>query len=142
MAATISIELRERLLRSYFSRDIPPPDDILYVALTGAIGLANATGDSLDEPSAAAYARASVLLDADNWALTGFGEIQNTQDIVFPDPNTGEDWGYIGGWALVDAADSGVTLAVGSLILPTTFTSDMPSLAIQPGGITIGLYDQ
>jgi hypothetical protein len=141
MAATISIELRERLLRSYFRRDITLEDDTLYIALTGTTGLANMAGLNLDEPLAGAYARASVPLDGDNWGLTGFGEIQNLQDIVFPDPAPNEDWGYLGGWALLDQPDSGITLAVGSLVTPVDFTADLPAAALHPGAITIALLD-
>jgi hypothetical protein len=141
MAATISLELRERFLRCYFMPDTFMRDEQLFVAVTGKVPLANQSGLTIDEPAAGAYGRAAISLNSEWWALSGFGEVSTIADIDFPAPEDGEDWGYLQGWALLDAPDSGLTLAVGSLIQPMTFTADQPPLSIGPGGIVLGLFD-
>lgn len=141
MSATVSVALRDLLLQAYFNPDGFTGTGQLYAAVTGSVGLANASGDMLDEPGAAAYARAIAPLDSLTWALTGFGEAYNLVDLDFPPPNTGEDWGLLTGWALLDAPDSGMTLAVGALIRPIYYTADLPQLSLGPGAITVALHD-
>jgi hypothetical protein len=141
MAATISLEFRQLLLQMFFQRDIAVSTDTLFVALTHTVPLANQSGFTLDEPEAGAYNRAAVELNSDNWALSGFGEVMNSADVDFPGFEPGEDWGYLMGWALLDSPSSGMTYAVGSLIQPTLATSDMPPVAMQPGGIVLALFD-
>ena len=141
MAGTISNTLRNKLLQAYFQPDVYTADETLFVALTGSVGTANAPGDTLDEPAVSVYARTAVDLTSDWWNLSGGGEMFNIADIDFPAPIPGEDWGYLAGWALLDAPDGGMTYAVGSLIVPILFTSDQPQLSLGPGGITVGLYD-
>lgn len=141
MASAISIPFREMLLRAFFSPDTFTAPTQLYVALTNDVGLINQSGDTLDEPTAGAYNRAVIPLDSTNWTLSGFGEVYNSNDVDYPPPTPGEDWGYIGGWALLDSPDSGITLAVGSLVVPTFYTSDQLFMSFAGGAITIGLTD-
>ena len=141
MSATISQVFRNKLLQAYFQKDVFAYDERLYVALTGQVGQANADGSSLDEPEVSAYQRAAVPLTSDYWSLTGFGDMFNNSDVAFVGPDPGEDWGQLSGWALLDAPDGGMVQAVGSLVLPTFYTSDMPPIALPPAGITIRLTD-
>lgn len=141
MTATISIQLRTKLLRAYFTPDSFTGDDQLFVAVCSEVPMANSSGYNLSEPLAGAYDRCSVPLTSDFWLLGENGQLSNLVDLDFPPPDEGEDWGYLGGWALLDAPTGGMCQAVGALISPTLFTSDMPFLSIQPGGIVIGLYD-
>lgn len=141
MASTISLAFRNRLLQAYFTPDAFVGDESLFVAVTRTVGLANDSGLNLTEPDASAYARSQVDLSSDWWALSGAGEMYNVADVDYGPPNVGEDWGYLTGWALLDAPDSGVVLAVGSLVQPLVFTSDLPYLSIRPQGISVGLYD-
>lgn len=141
MAGTISLAFRNRLLQAYFTPDAFVGDESLFVAVTRTVALANDSGLNLTEPDAAAYARPQIDLTSNWWALSGAGEMYNTTDIDFAPPDAGDDWGYLSGWALLDAPDSGVVLAVGSLIQPLVFTSDLPYLSISPQGVTVGLYD-
>lgn len=138
----VSLALRNKLLQAYFTPDTYVADSTLYVAVTNAVGEVNAPGANLNEPAASAYARCAVPLSSDYWDLSGYGELFNIVDIDFPPPVAGEDWGYLGGWAVVDAPDGGMTQAVGALVLPMQFTSDLPLLSLPPHAITIGLYDQ
>lgn len=141
MASAVSIQFREMLLSSLFMADVFTAPAQLYVALTSNVALINQSGNTLREPIAGAYSRGAIDLDSLSWATTGFGDVANVVDIDFPPPTTGEDWGYLSGWALVSDATAGSTYAVGSLVLATQYTSDQPFLSIKPGGIVVGLTD-
>jgi hypothetical protein len=133
--------MREQLLASYFQRDLLAETDQLFAALTRTVARVNQSGATLDEPAAVAYARVGIPLNSTNWAQDGFGGVYNTIEVDFPAPVAGEDWGYLGGWALLDSPDSGITLAADSLVNPLMYTSDMPPLAIPPQGIMLVCRD-
>lgn len=141
MASGVSLFLRDGLLQSYFQRDLLAGTDQLFAALTGAVARVNSGGAFIDEPAASAYARVAIPLNSLNWQLNGFGAVYNVNQVDFPDPTPGEDWGYLGGWALLDAPDSGVVLACGPLVRPMTYTSDLPPMSLPPQGIMVQLYD-
>lgn len=139
--ASLSIPMREMLLRSFFMADSYRPPQTLYVALTVDVGAINQAGSLLNEPDAGAYQRGAIPLDSDSWQLNGFGAISNIADVDFPAPASDEDWGYLGGWAVLDAPDNGVVLAVGALSPAVYYTADLPSLSLGPGQVTLGLVD-
>lgn len=136
MSATISMFLRGELLRHYF---MSRPGSYIYAAVTQTVGLANSPGDLLTEPSGNGYGRPELPCDEETWGLTGLSELSNLVEIPFPDHT--DEWGYIGGWALLDAPASGMTLAVGSMVVPGELTAEMPPLSLTVGACTIGLYD-
>jgi hypothetical protein len=129
------------MLRGVFNPDLFAAPPFVYVALSVGVGLVNQSASTLDEPLAGAYERAAVPLDSANWTLSDYAEVFNAVDIDFPAPAPDEDWGYLGGWALVDAPDGGTTLAVGALVLPTYYTGDQPPLSLGPGAVMVGLID-
>lgn len=137
----VSMFFRDALLRSYFQPDLSTGADALYAAVTSAVARINQTGLTLTEPTVAAYSRVAVPLDSADWALDSLGGVYNLNDVSFPDPDPGDDWGYLGGWALLDSPDSGVVYASGPLTNPTFFTSDMPGISLPPGGITVAFRD-
>jgi hypothetical protein len=132
---------REMLLRSFFQPDLAAPADTLYAAVTLAVAKINQSGLTILEPTVPAYARVGIPLDSADWQLDGFGGVYNVNEVVFADPDPGDDWGYLAGWALLDAPDTGMVLASGPLVTPTPFTSDMPGVSIPPQGITVALHD-
>lgn len=136
----VSMYLRQQLLSSYFQRDLLTPADQLYLALCAVPAAINATGSSITEPTAAAYARASVLMDSEHWGLTDYGEAYNLQDIAFPGPAL-EDWGYLGAWALLDSVAGGMVLASAPLVEPLLYTAELPAIAVPPQGIMLRLRD-
>lgn len=137
----VSMFFRDALLRGFFQPDLSTGADALYAAVTASVARINQTGLTITEPEAAAYTRVAVPLDSLNWQLDGFGGVYNLNDVTFPDPFPGEDWGYLSGWALLDSPDSGVVYASGPLVVATNFTSDMPGISIPPQGIPVALHD-
>lgn len=135
MSATISLYLRSELLRRFFLAGEPQD---CYLALCSVVPQANATGDQLLEPVAGGYARAVYETGTDRWAPSGYGEVYNTRRLVFDEAVS--DWGLIAGWALVDSPNSGLTLAVGSVLTPTFVVAGVTPVA-EVGSITAGLYD-
>lgn len=137
----MSATLRVAMLRSYFNPDLYVSAPFVYVALSVGVGLVNQSAATLDEPVAGAYERAQLPLDSTSWTINDYAEAHNIVDIDFPAPVADEDWGYLGGWAVVDAPDGGTTLAVGALVLPLYYTADQPPLALGPGAVMVGLID-
>lgn len=139
MSATASMYLRALFLQAVFTPDVHVPLDTLWVALTHHVPIANATGEQLDEPGDGnGYARIPYPLTSEYWASSGYSEMINTQPAIFAE--AAADWGLIAGWALVTDDSTGLTLAVGSLITPTPFTTGMQAV-VDPGMMVCGLYD-
>lgn len=141
MQGGVSMFFREMLLRSFFQPDLASATDTLYAAVTAAVAKVNQSGLTILEPAAAAYSRVAIPLSSANWALDGFGGVYNINEITFPDPDPGDDWGYLAGWALLDSPDSGLVLASGAVRNPTLFTSDMPGVSLPPQGAVVALHD-
>jgi hypothetical protein len=98
-----------------------------YVALSTT--QPNDDGSNVTEPSgssAAGYARAAVVKNTTNFPTTSGRSISNAVDIVYPDPDPGDDWGVIGWYALYSAATGGTFQgwgAFGDTFHPTESTT-------------------
>lgn len=136
MSGTVSMWAREAIVRHIF-RGETTLLTTCYVALTLAVPESNAPGSNLVEPGAG-YARVQVPFGTANWELTGYGEVTNAADVVFPNPTA--NWGLMQGYALVNALTGGETIAVGSLVNPQRVDFSKPPI-VRAGGIIFGLFD-
>lgn len=139
MSATVAMKARARMVERLF---VDPPAGLanLYAALTWDVAPANAYGLMLGEPLLGDYARVAVPLGSSHWASSGFGEVVNTQAIVFPMATL--DWGLLQGYALLDNTNigQGEVYVTGSLQTPFYCRAgNVPVIAAY--GITVGLYD-
>jgi hypothetical protein len=134
MTATVSMSLRDEMLRWYFLDTTGP----LFVALTYDVAPSNAALFMLNEVWANEYARAPLPRGMENWQASGFGEVQNLQTTTFPKAEL--DWGLINGWALLDHETEGEVKASGSLLTPIFVVETMqPVLAAR--SLIIALED-
>lgn len=135
MGSTFTMYARELMLRRLL---IPEIDAPLQIALTRSIPVTNATAAQLVEPTTGGYIRQDYSAGLTWWAPSGFGELYNTSEVVYPQVGI-EGWGLIRGWAVLDPV-SGQCISVGSILDPFAAVPGMiPKLA--PGVILLGLYD-
>ena len=128
---------REKLLAGMLLPDVTTAMSGLAIALTAEVPPSNVDVSQLVEPAAAEYSRVTYGVGSAHWALSGFGEIYNTQEVDFATVVT--DWGWLSGWALIDT-DADHVINAGALLDPfTAVIGGTPFLA--PGTISMGLYD-
>lgn len=137
-AATISLYFRQLLLAQLFNPAATAPLEVLYVALTRAVAVANATGSQLDEPTTGSYGRVAYPVDNVNWMLTDYAQAYNLNDVLFAAATS--DWGLMQGYALCTDPTAGATLAVGRLTSPIYVASGMP-IAVRAGSMYLELTD-
>lgn len=143
MSGQITDYFAEELLKLAFQRDTyTPPYNQFLVCLTTVIPAVNADESQLVEPVGNGYARQAVPFTTANWTLSGFREIYNANEIVFPQA-TGY-WGTVAGYAvLTDNSGSSITrqtVAVGGLAIPLKVPAGVqPAIAV--GTISFGIYD-
>lgn len=136
MSGTVSMWARDAIVREIFRNE--SLISTVWVALTKTVPESNAEGSNLNEPVLMAYSRIEVPLGTANWGLTGYCEVYNLNELIFPTPTS--DWGLIQGWALCTAATGGETIAVGSVVNPQrVLFGKAPTVKV--GGIVFGLFD-
>lgn len=141
MTATVSMHLRDLMVKLAFRNDVTPaPPANLWVGLTYDVAPSNSPGYLTNEPILGGYLRQSYPLASTHWAASGFGEVANIAAITFPEATL--DWGLLQGWALYDTSSvgTGKTWASGSLVTPT-YVEENRTIVVSPRGIVIGLYD-
>lgn len=136
MSGTASAFLRDAMVRQVFRGETLITT--VWVALTRRVPEANADGSSLDEPIGGLYSRVQIPLGPTYWGLTGFNEVYNIADVVFP--TAANYWGLMMGYALCTAASGGDTLAVGSIANPLRVDIGIIP-KVKAGGLIIGLFD-
>lgn len=117
MAGFPTVRGAGEILRCFFGQSTTPPA-AFYLALIREIPPnAFISGDELDEPVAADYARAEISNDTVNWNAPFMNSqlqvVSNQLDIEFGEAE--EDWGSIGYWALTNAATGGYVYFYGQL---------------------------
>jgi len=133
MASTWTMYGRQQMLTRYLTSY----QFSLQVALTRTVPVANASSAQLIEPVIGDYNRVDYPADDEHWSPTGFGELFNSQSIVFPEVT--KSWGLISGWALVDV-EAALCIAVGSVKDPFVAETGMTP-RIAPGVMLLGNYD-
>lgn len=99
------------------------------------------TGETIVEPTAdPAYARIAVPNTAEVWELTGYGEVENLVDFVFPPVSAGFDWGVLVAAVLLDVPDLGAgrLLMCGSLTPPALGSEDI-AIRLAASGLSLSL---
>ncbi len=104
-----------------------------YMAVMFTAPTSSTTGSTLDEPTAASYARPLVANSAAMWPAASGGSKSNLQEVEFASAT--EHWGTLQYWAFVDAATAGNILIWGSLT--SRLVSSGRKLKIPVGGLTI-----
>lgn len=140
MSGSTTLYFRQELLKVFFTRDVYVQQYTeLALCVCTKPPVLNASASQLNEPVGNGYNRLIVPLTSANWVVTGYGEISNANALTFSAP-TG-DWGVLGGWALVTAGGSDVSVAAtGSLSRPQRVLSgNAPTLPAQ--ALTLGFYD-
>lgn len=138
MSGSITMWGREQMLDAFFRRDLFTAVANVQVALCQSLPSYTATSAELVEPTAPEYARVSVPLTSTYWGTTGFGEIVNRTDVVFPAVAL-TSWGLIFAWALIDPV-SGQCINVGQIANAIEPLQGM-SLTFSSGMIATGIYD-
>lgn len=132
---------RQEMLNSFWTPDIFVAVPTLYFCYTREVPESNIDGASLDEPDiAAGYNRVGYPLDSTHWNPTGFSEVFNVNQIVFPALT--DDWGMLFGMAIADSPTPGLgnVYAVGAMAEPfQPEVGDQPT--IDPSDVTIGLFE-
>jgi hypothetical protein len=136
--ATISMYLRNMMMRQFFQISPTPPQEAVYFALTRSVPVANSTGANLDEPQGGGYARAGYLVDAEHWEVTDYAQAYNLLPVVFGQATA--DWGFCQGYAIATESTGGDTLAVGRLTT-SMFIAAGTIPAIGPGVAYLALTD-
>jgi hypothetical protein len=136
--STLSTYTRAQMLRSVFIPDLFVPTTVVKICLTSQIPLNNSSVAELVEPTAeSGYVAQDYTMGSAFWEESGFGELYNLNQIIFPTALT--SWGVIAGWAMVDP-DNNEVLACGELLNPFIAAIGMTP-ALDSGTITIGIYE-
>lgn len=101
MSGSLTMWGRERVLEAFFMPDVFVPVTSVEIALCLALPSYTATGADLIEPDAGEYARVTMGMSSADWGLTGFGEVVNLNEIIFPQV-AANFWALIFAWAMVD----------------------------------------
>lgn len=128
----------QQMLAAFYSPDTFVPITSAQLALCLAMPVRTATVDLIQEVTAPEYTRATLPMSAATWVGTGFGELTNRNDIVYPTV-TSDTWGGVVAWALLDPV-SGNCMNVGSLDNPNEPLVGQ-TVRIFAGTLVIGIYD-
>lgn len=126
--------LRDALLREFFRNEALV--STCWVAMTRRVPESNASGSQLDEPVGLNYGRVELPFGTANWGLTGFNEVYNLNEVLFPAPSG--YWGLMMGWAVCTLETGGETLGVGSIQNPLR-VSVGSGPKVKAGGLIFGL---
>ncbi len=103
-----------------------------YIALCTVTVTDSATGSTITEPAAAAYARKVMA----TWDVSSAGATENTNPITFPQATA--TWGTIIDFAVCDALTTGNVLCYGTLTISKSVASgDTPKFATGDLDITL-----
>lgn len=107
---------RDQAIKSVFIPEDYSLPNQLYLALTVSGVSESDTGDTLDEPADAAYARQPYDLGALWWGTGGDGVVVNLQEVEFGPADV--DWGLMTGWALCTGLTGGEVVVAGDVANP------------------------
>lgn len=139
MSGTVAPLLRGVLLDQVFRlpEGVVGPYASMWLALTSAVPPANAGGEELREPTRGGYSRVEVAMGDQHWDRLATS-VTNASRIYLPVPS--DEWGLVAGWALLDTAEGGSTLATGSLIEPTQVLAGIQPV-VEPHTLIVSLVD-
>lgn len=144
MANILNKDVQSAIMSTLFLTPTSFAPSHLYLGLTTALKESSwATFDvsNFSEPLAARnYSRQQVDPGSANWqktynVLSGVTTVSNVNTITFPIVQV-EDWGYITGWVLFDAATNGNPICFGLWDVPQQMNVTM-TMTIDPNSIRI-----